>query len=75
MNLTRLSKILSKDVSEIKLNHILKGLIDIDLELYRNILWINKTILWDLRIDSLEYQCDSTIEKLIELFEEKFLNK
>lgn len=57
---------------EMNLSHILRLLGTIDLKLDRNILWINKTILWDLRIDLLCKQHENTIEKLSQLIETKF---
>ncbi len=52
---------------EPKLNHVLKTLGNVQLEHDINILWINKTILWDLRIDELKNQHENTIYKLYEL--------
>ncbi len=40
------------------------GYKNISIELDRNILWINKTILWDLREDSLSKQKENTIYNL-----------
>lgn len=48
------------------LQDVLRLLKKVDLELDINILWINKTILWDNRY-TLKEQSESTIEKLYNL--------
>lgn len=48
------------------LQDVLRLLKKVDIELDTNILWINKTILWDNRY-TLKEQAESTIEKLYNL--------
>lgn len=48
------------------LQDVLRLLKKVDLELDTNILWINKTILWDNRY-TLKEQAESTIDKLYNL--------
>jgi hypothetical protein len=52
---------------KVNLSHVLRVLNETKLEHDRNILWINKTILWDLRLQTLKEQAESTIDNLYNL--------